>query len=135
MSNNEPMTAKPAAASERADRPSLPDDMLIILPVRNLVPFPGVVLPVAMKREKTVAGAQEAVRTEAKVGFLLQKNAETEDPGFDELYRVGTVASVIRYLTAPDGTHHLVVQGERRFRVLDQVSGFPYLVARVAPST
>jgi ATP-dependent Lon protease len=131
MSNNEPMTAKPAAASERADRPSLPDDMLIILPVRNLVPFPGVVLPVAMKREKTVAGAQEAVRTEAKVGFLLQKNAETEDPGFDELYRVGTVASVIRYLTAPDGTHHLVVQGERRFRVLDQVSGFPYLVARV----
>jgi ATP-dependent Lon protease len=131
MSNNEPMTAKPAAASERADRPSLPDDMLIILPVRNLVPFPGVVLPVAMKREKTVAGAQEAVRTEAKVGFLLQQNAETEDPGFDELYRVGTVASVIRYLTAPDGTHHLVVQGERRFRVLDQVSGFPYLVARV----
>jgi ATP-dependent Lon protease len=131
MSNNEPMTAKPAAASERADRPSLPDDMLIILPVRNLVPFPGVVLPVAMKREKTVAGAQEAVRTEAKVGFLLQKNAETEDPGFDELYRVGTVASVIRYLTAPDGTHHLVVQGERRFRVLDQVSGFPHLVARV----
>jgi ATP-dependent Lon protease len=114
-----------------APAPSLPDDMLIILPVRNLVMFPGVILPVAMKRPKTVAGAQEAVRTEAKVGFLLQKDPETEDPGFDDLYRVGTVASVVRYITAPDGTHHLVCQGERRFRVLDAVGGFPYLVARV----
>jgi ATP-dependent Lon protease len=78
-----------------------------------------------------VAGAQEAVRTEAKVGFLLQKKADTEDPGFDDLHRVGTAASIVRYLTAPDGTHHLVCQGERRFRVLDQVSGFPFLVARV----
>ena len=111
--------------------PSLPEDMLIILPVRNLVMFPGVVLPVAMKRPKTVAGAQEAVRTEAKVGFLLQKDPETEDPGFDDLHRVGTVANIARYITAPDGTHHLVCQGERRFRVLDAVGGFPYLVARV----
>jgi ATP-dependent Lon protease len=111
--------------------PSLPDDMLIILPVRNMVLFPGVVLPVAIKREKTVAGAQEAVRAESRVGFLLQKSAETEEPGFDDLYRIGTVASIVRYITAPDGTHHLVCQGERRFRVLDAVSGFPYLVARV----
>jgi ATP-dependent Lon protease len=120
-----PETVEPVTA------PSLPEDMLIVLPVRNLVMFPGVILPVAMKRPKTVAGAQEAVRTEAKVGFLLQKDPETEDPGFDELHRVGTVASVVRYITAPDGTHHLVCQGERRFRVLDAVGGFPYLVARV----
>ncbi len=111
--------------------PGLPDDMLIILPVRNMVLFPGVVLPVSIKREKTVAGAQEAVRAESKVGFLLQKNAETEDPSFDDLHRIGTVASIVRYITAPDGTHHLVCQGERRFRVLDAVGGFPYLVARV----
>ncbi|HEX5650955.1 MAG TPA: LON peptidase substrate-binding domain-containing protein, partial [Steroidobacteraceae bacterium] len=114
-----------------AQAPGLPEDMLIVLPVRNLVLFPGVILPVAIKREKTVAGAQEAVRAEGKVGFLLQKNPETEDPGFDELQRIGTVASIVRYITAPDGTHHLVCQGERRFRVLDAVSGFPYLVARV----
>ena len=123
------------AASANGDRtaasPGLPEDMIIVLPVRNLVLFPGVILPVAMKREKTVAGAQEAVRAEGKVGFLLQKDAETEDPGFDDLYRVGTAASIVRYVTAPDGTHHLVAQGERRFRVLDAVGGFPYLVARV----
>jgi len=112
-------------------RPSLPDDMLIILPVRNLVLFPGVIVPVAIKREKTVAGAQEAVRVEGKVGFLLQKDSETEEPGFDDLHRIGSTATIIRYVTAPDGTHHLVCQGERRFRVLDAVGGFPYLVARV----
>ena len=112
-------------------RPGLPDDMLIILPVRNLVLFPGVIVPVAIKREKTVAGAQEAVRVEGKVGFLLQKDPETEDPGFDDLHRIGSTATIIRYVTAPDGTHHLVCQGERRFRVLDAVGGFPYLVARV----
>ncbi len=111
--------------------PGLPDDMLVILPVRNLVLFPGVILPVAIKREKTVAGAQEAVRTEGKVGFLLQKDPQADDPSFDDLHRIGTAATIVRYVTAPDGTHHLVCQGERRFRVLDAVGGFPYLVARV----
>jgi ATP-dependent Lon protease len=130
--NHDDATAQaPVPTPAQAQAPSLPDDMLIILPVRNLVLFPGVILPVAIKREKTVAGAQEAVRTESKVGFLLQKNPETEDPTLDDLYRVGSVASIVRYITAPDGTHHLVAQGERRFRVLDTVGGFPYLVARV----
>ena len=123
--------ATPAASVKPAPAPSLPEDMLIVLPVRNLVLFPGVILPVAIKREKTVAGAQEAVRTEGKVGFLLQRNPETEDPGFDGLHHIGTAASIVRYITAPDGTHHLVAQGEKRFRVLDEVGGFPYLVARV----
>jgi ATP-dependent Lon protease len=129
MSTNE--TERTPPAGEQRGAPGLPEDMLIILPVRNMVVFPGVVLPVAIKREKTVAGAQEAVRTEARVGFLLQKDPATEDPGFDDLHRVGTAASILRHLTTPDGTHHLVCQGERRFRVLDQVPGFPFPVARV----
>jgi ATP-dependent Lon protease len=129
--NDNEQTLASTSAGTSADAPSLPEDMLIVLPVRNLVLFPGVMLPVAVKREKTVAGAEEAVRTESKVGFLLQKSPETEDPGFDDLNRIGTVASVVRFVTTPDGTRHLVCQGERRFRVLDHVSGFPYLVARV----
>ena len=123
--------ATPNDGAEAGKAPGLPDDMLIILPVRNLVLFPGVILPVAIKREKTVAGAQEAVRVEGKVGFLLQKDPQADDPTFDELHRIGTAATIVRYVTAPDGTHHLVCQGERRFRVLDAVGGFPYLVARV----
>ncbi len=129
--NDSEQTSASTAADTSADAPSLPEDMLIILPVRNLVLFPGVMLPVAVKREKTVAGAEEAVRAESKVGFLLQKTPETEDPGFDDLNRIGTVASVVRLVTTQDGTRHLVCQGERRFRVLDHVAGFPYLVARV----
>jgi ATP-dependent Lon protease len=104
--------------------------MLIILPVRNLLLFPGVVSPVSMARERTVAGAQEAVRTERKVGFLLQKDPAQDEPGPDDLHKVGTVATVLRYVTQ-DGTHHLVVQGERRFRVLDFQPGLPFMLARV----
>ncbi|MGC3981324.1 MAG: endopeptidase La [Steroidobacteraceae bacterium] len=107
------------------------DDMLIILPMRNLVLFPGVVMPVAMKRPGTVAAAQEAVRAERQVGFLLQKDAEEDQPGTDGLYRTGTVANVLRYVTGQDGVHHLIVQGERRFRVLDFQQGMPFMMARV----
>jgi ATP-dependent Lon protease len=107
------------------------DDMLIILPMRNLLLFPGVVMPVAMRRDFTVSGAQEAVRTGRRVGFLLQRDAEQDDPAGEQLFRVGTAASVLRYVTAQDGTHHLVVQGEQRFRVLDFQPGLPFMLARV----
>ncbi len=107
------------------------DDMLLILPVRNMVLFPGTVLPVAISRERSLAAAQEAVRANRKVGFLLQKDPETRNPGPDDLHRIGTVASIVRDVTAPDGTHHLVVQGEQRFRVLDFQEGMPFMMARV----
>jgi len=110
---------------------TISDDMLIILPVRNLVLFPGVVLPVSINRERTLAGAQEALRTERNVGFLLQRDPTNDEPSGDDLHRVGTAASILRHVTAPDGTHHLVVQGERRFRVLDFQPGLPFLLARV----
>ncbi len=122
-------------SEDRAEQPeltrSLPEDVLILLPVRNLVLFPGVVLPVAMGRQRTIAAAQEAVRTERNVGFLLQRDPAEDDPGDDDLYRIGTVGRILRYVTAPDGTHHLVAEGEQRFRVLDFQAGFPFLVARV----
>jgi ATP-dependent Lon protease len=110
---------------------TISDDMLIILPVRNLVLFPGTVLPVAMNRERSLAGAQEAVRAQRKVGFLLQHDPDTQAPTADDLYKTGTVASIVRYVTGQDGTHHLVVQGERRFRVLDFQEGMPFMLARV----
>ncbi len=110
---------------------TISDDMLIILPVRNLVLFPGVVLPVSMGRERTVAGAEEAVRNERRVGFLLQRDSQTADPTGDDLHKIGTAATIFRHVTAPDGTHHIVVQGEQRFRVLDFQPGLPYMVARV----
>jgi ATP-dependent Lon protease len=118
-------TSSPSAAS------TVSDDMLIIVPVRNLVLFPGTVVPVAINRERSLAAAQEAVRAERKVGFLLQQDPDLQSPTGSDLHKVGTAASIVRYVTGQDGTHHLVVQGERRFRVLDWQSGLPFMVARV----
>ena len=114
-----------------APEKTISDDMLIIVPVRNLVLFPGTVVPVAINRERSLAAAQEAVRAERKVGFVLQLDPDLTSPTGSDLYKVGTVASIVRYVTGQDGTHHLVVQGERRFRVLDWQNGLPYMVARV----
>jgi ATP-dependent Lon protease len=110
---------------------TISDDMLIIIPVRNLVLFPGTVLPVALNREGSLAAAQEAVRAERKVGFLLQHEPETQNPTPDDLFKIGTVANIVRYVTGQDGTHHLVVQGEQRFRVLNFQTGLPFMLARV----
>jgi len=115
----------------RQNASTVTDDMLIILPVRNLVLFPGTVLPVAINRERSLAAAQEAVRAHGKIGFLLQHDPETQNPGPGDLHRIGTVASIVRYVTGQDGAHHLVVQGEKRFRVLDFQEGMPFMMARV----
>ncbi|HMH88430.1 MAG TPA: endopeptidase La [Steroidobacteraceae bacterium] len=107
------------------------EDVLIILPVRNAVLFPGVVLPVAIAGKTALAAAQEAVRTQRRVGLVLQNDSTVEDPSPDALHRVGTCASIVRFITAPDGSHHLIAQGQERFTVLDYVSRDPFLVARI----
>jgi ATP-dependent Lon protease len=107
------------------------EDVLIVLPVRSAVLFPGVVLPIAITDKLAIAGAQEAVRTQRRVGLLLQSDLTAEQASPEGLHRVGTAASIVRSITAPDGTHHLVAQGEERFTVLDFVSREPFLVARI----
>jgi ATP-dependent Lon protease len=107
------------------------EDVLIILPVRNAVLFPGVVLPVAIAGKAALAGAQEAVRTQRRIGVVLQNDPTVEDPSPEGLHRVGTAASIVRFITAPDGSHHLIVQGEERITVLDFASREPFLVARI----
>ncbi|HYK25798.1 MAG TPA: LON peptidase substrate-binding domain-containing protein, partial [Steroidobacteraceae bacterium] len=104
---------------------------LLILPVRDIVLFPGVVLPIAVNRPGSTAAAQEAVRTHSRIGFLLQKDPSVEDPSPTDLHRIGTVASIARFVTAADGVHHLICQGEQRFEVLEFIEGGPHLKARV----
>ena len=108
------------------------EEQIIILPVRNTVLFPGTVLPLAVGRPRSVAAAQEAVKAKRSIGVLLQRNLEDADPGPAELYSVGTIGTIARLVTAPDGTHHVIAQGERRFTVKEFLQTEPFLVARVA---
>ncbi len=124
--------AQPSQAIEAAPAVAEPkEDVLIILPVRNMVLFPGVVSPLTIARAKTIAGAQEAARTQRKVGLLLQRQPDIDDPTPADLHPIGTVAGILRYVTTPGGAHQLVVEGERRFRVLDFQPGMPFHLARV----
>ena len=111
--------------------PPLPADALIIVPVRNTVLFPGLVLPITLGRPKSIAAAQQAVREQRQVGILLQRSADVDDPTAIDMHRMGTIANIVRYITAPDGTNHLVCQGEQRFQISEYLSGWPFLVARV----
>ncbi len=105
-------------------------DTLPVLPLRDLVLFPGMVYPVTVRRPASIAAAQKAIRQNGKLGLLLQREPKTDDPAPDELYWVGTVVNIVRYVTAPDNAHHLVCQGETRFRATGFVETKPHLVAR-----
>jgi ATP-dependent Lon protease len=118
-------------AASGTSYPPLPPDALIIIPVRNMVLFPGHVMPVTLGRERSIAAAQQAVREQRQVGILMQRDAERNDPSALDMHRIGTVANVVRYITAPDGTHHLVCQGVQRFQITEFLSGWPFFVARV----
>ncbi len=123
--------SSPSSINSGTVLPPLPPDAMIIVPVRNTMLFPGLVVPISLGRQKSVAAAQQAVRDQRQVGILLQREASVDDPGALDMHRMGTVANVVRYLTAPDGTHHLVCQGEQRFQIVEYLSGWPFLVARV----
>ena len=118
-------------ASEASAQLELPEGALILLPTRNVVLLPGIVVPLALGRAQSIAGAQAAAQGDKPVGVLLQNDSSVDAPGPEHLHRVGTVAEILRYVTAPDGNHHLIARGTRRFRVLEFLPGYPFLVARV----
>jgi len=122
-----------SCASSDANDGELPllDDVLLIIPVRNIVLFPGIILPLSIGRSRSITAAQEAVRSDRSVGVILQREQEADDPLPADLYSVGTVTTILRYLNGPNGTHHIICQGQKRFRVLEYLDGYPYLCARI----
>jgi ATP-dependent Lon protease len=118
------------SGSAKDQRQMIPENAAIILPVRNVLLFPGIVLPLTIGRPASIAAAQEAAQSGRKVGLLLQDDANIEQPGPEHLRRVGTIAEILRYVTSED-THYVICRGLRRFRVDKFVPGFPYLVARI----
>jgi len=115
---------------EQLQLPDIPGDALIIVPMRGTVLFPQNVSPLVIGRKSSIAAVQQAVRAEKPIGLLMQLRDNDEEPGAEGLHTVGTVAEILRYLTAPDGSHHVVCQGIQRFRALEFLPDFPFLVAR-----
>src|SRR5262245_19457298 len=103
---------------EGEQRSSLPPDILPIVPVRNTVLFPGIVLPLTIGRQPSILAAQEAIRAVRPVGVILQTDPTVEAPTSDNLNRFGTVAQILRYVTTEEGAHHAICRGLQRFRVV-----------------
>ncbi len=130
---NRDKISKAQSASEQELLPAISDDVLIIIPVRNMVLFPGVVLPVILSREHSILAAKEALHNKRRVGLVLQRDPGVEDPTPDDLYTIGTSASILRYVAVTNDSHHMICQGERRFHIYDYIHGYPFLLARVDP--
>ncbi|HET7412759.1 MAG TPA: LON peptidase substrate-binding domain-containing protein, partial [Pararhizobium sp.] len=109
---------------------ALDSDAFIVVPMRNVVLFPEIVTPISVGRPRSVAAAQQAVREQRQILVVLQRDPEVTDPGKADLHQVGTVANIMRYVTAPDGEHHMICQGVQRCRLTDVLEDRPYLAAR-----
>jgi len=114
----------------KASPVTLPDDVVALVPMRNVVLFPHVLMPISVGRAKSVAAVQQAVQSGAPLGIVLQKDARVEDPGRDTLFEVGTLAEVLRLVRSEDGGHHAMCQGLQRIRLVELVEGYPFIAAR-----
>ncbi len=104
---------------------------LPILPLRNTVLFPGVVLPITVGRDKSIKAVSDAYRADKLIGVLAQKDSNVEDPAIHELVAVGTIARIIKVIKMPDGGTTVILQGKRRFKVGSMTTDDPYFKARV----
>src|SRR6056297_560529 len=108
-------------------------DVLPVLPLRNTVLFPGVVIPITVGREKSLKLVQDVYKKNKILGAVSQIDASTEDPHIEDLYKVGTVAQILKILEMPDGSTSVIIQGRRRFHLDDILTDKPYHVGRISP--
>ena len=112
-------------------RPEDLQEELSILPIKNTVLFPGVVLPITVGRQKSIRLVKKAYQGNRIIGVVAQKNSQAEEPLTEDLYRVGTIARIIKMLVLPDGNTTIIIQGKNRFSISDFLKEDPYLTARV----
>ncbi|SHH28373.1 ATP-dependent Lon protease [Chryseolinea serpens] len=108
----------------------LPEE-LSILPIKNTVLFPGVVIPITVGRQKSIKLVKKAYQGSRIIGVVAQKNSQAEEPTVEDLYRAGTVARIIKMLVLPDGNTTIIIQGKNRFAIKEFVQEEPYLTAHI----
>jgi ATP-dependent Lon protease len=106
-------------------------EVLSILPLRNTVLFPGVVIPITVGRDKSIKLIKDAYKGNKIIGVVAQKDASIEDPTFEDLYKVGTVAYIVKMLQMPDGNTTVIIQGKRKFHLKELIQENPYIKAKV----
>lgn len=115
---------------EQMDNEFTPE-VLPLLPLRNTVLFPGVVIPITVGRDKSIRLVQEANKGNKIIGVVSQKNPDIEEPTFEDLHRIGTQATIMRMLKMPDGSTTVILQGKKRFEITGLVATEPYFTAQV----
>ncbi|NTU71791.1 MAG: endopeptidase La [Coriobacteriia bacterium] len=116
--------------SQRDQDPSIPT-VLPLIPLRDLIVFPNLVVPLFVGREKSINALEAAMREGHFIALATQRQAETQDPGPDDLYDIGCIVTVMQELKLPDGTAKALVEGQQRFRILEYLEGEPYFRVRV----
>lgn len=106
-------------------------DTLPILPLRNTVLFPGVIIPINIGRDKSLQLIRDSYKQNAMIGVIAQKDTNTENPTMNDLYKIGTVASILKILEMPDGTTTAIIQGKKRFELEDILYDEPYHVGKI----
>jgi ATP-dependent Lon protease len=117
---------------EEMNNEQLPD-VLSILPLRNTVLFPGVVIPITVGRDKSIKLIRDANRGSRMIGVVAQEDVSIEDPSFSQLNKIGTIALIIKMLQMPDGNTTVILQGKKRFILKDEVQSVPYIKATIEP--
>jgi ATP-dependent Lon protease len=111
--------------------PMLPPDVVALVPMRNVVLFPHVLVPIAVGRPKSVAALMHAVAARVPLGIVMQKDPTVDDPGRDALCDIGTLAQVLQHVAEQPSQQQAVCQGLQRFRLVELVEGHPFLAARI----
>src|SRR6185436_11327665 len=116
--------------SDNMDGIEVPDE-ISLLPLRNTVLFPGVVLPITVGRDKSIKAVNDAYKTDKLIGVVAQKDSSVEDPAIKDLENIGTVAKIIKMIKMPDGGTTVIIQGKSRFVIDSVYTETPYFKARI----
>ena len=122
------MTSEDEEALEKEELPKV----VPLLPIKNTVLFPGVVIPITVGRDKSIQLIKDANKSKNPIGVVAQKDKKVEDPSINDLYEMGTVAQILRVLKMPDGSTTIIIQGKKRFKIDDLISNLPYLKVKIS---
>ncbi len=128
---NDFMPIIPLSENDENEKEVIVPETIALIPLRNTVLFPGVVLPITVGRDKSIKAVNDAYKGDKLIGVVSQKDTEIEDPEVKDLCKVGTLAKIIKLIKMPDGGTTIIIQGKRRFEITSVVSTEPYFVANI----